>query len=127
MDPQDLVLRWHEEPKYPLTPKQISIRLPIDVAAKVAALCEIYPARTKTEIIADLVAASVDQLVRALPSEKGDYLESESVPGQIRVYQDIGPKGRFLEATERHLRQLEQEVGLDEPIAVPLPQVRMRE
>ena len=54
MEPQDLALYWHDEPKYPLTPKQLSIRLPIDVAAKVAALCEIYPTRTKTEIIADL-------------------------------------------------------------------------
>lgn len=127
MEPQDLVLRWHEETKYPLTPKQISIRLPIDVAAKVAALCEIYPARTKTEIVADLVAASIDQMVRALPSEKGDLLESESVAGQIKVYQDVGPKGRFLDGTARHLRQLESEVGHDEPIPVPLPHVRMRE
>lgn len=127
MDPQDLVTRWHEEPKYPLTPRQISIRLPIDVAAKVSALCEIYPARTRSEIIADLVATSVDQLVRALPSEKGDILEAESVPGQIRVYEDIGPKGRFLKATKDHLRRLEQEVGFTEEIPVSQPQVRMRE
>jgi len=127
MDPQDLVTRWHEEHKYPLTPKQISIRLPIDVAAKVSALCEIYPARTKTEIIADLVAASVEQLIGALPSEKGDLLESESVPGQIRVYEDVGPKGRFLKATAGYLRSLEAEVGYEEPIPVPLPHVRMRE
>ncbi len=127
MEPQDLILRWHDDPKHPLTPKQLSIRLPIDVAAKVAALCEIYPTRTKTEIIADLVASSVDQLVRALPSEKGEFLESESIPGQIRVYQDVGPKGRFLEGTARHLRQLEAEVGLEEPIHVPMPHVRMRD
>jgi hypothetical protein len=125
MEPQDLVHRWHEEPKYPLTPRQISIRLPIDVAAKVAALCEIYPARTKTEIIADLVASSVDQLARALPSEKGDFLEQESTPGGIRIYRDVGPKGRFLEGTARHLRQLEEEVGHPEQIPVPLPHVRM--
>jgi len=125
MEPQDLVHRWHEEPKYPLTPKQISIRLPIDVAAKIAALCEIYPGRTKTEIIADLVASSVDQLVRALPSEKGELLEQESIPGRIKVFQDVGPKGRFLEGTARHLRQLEKEVGHPEPIPVPLPHVRM--
>jgi len=125
MEPRDLVNRWHEEPKYPLTPKQISIRLPIDVAAKVAALCEVFPSRTKSEIIADLVAASVDQLVRELPSEKGDFLENESIPGRKRVFQDIGPKGRFLEGTARHLRQLEKEVGHPEQIPVPFPQVRM--
>ena len=125
MEPQDLVHRWHEEPKYPLTPKQISIRLPIDIAAKVSALCEIYPGRTKTEIIADLVASSVDQLVRALPSEKGDLLEQETASGQVRVYQDVGPKGRFLEGTARHLRQLENEVGHPDPIPVPMPHVRM--
>jgi hypothetical protein len=125
MEPKDLVHRWHEEPKYPLTPKQISIRLPIDVAAKVAALCEVYPVRTKTEIIADLVASSIDQLARALPSEKGELLEDESVPGRIKVYRDVGPKGKFLEGTARHLRQLEKEVGHPEPIPVPLPHVRM--
>ena len=125
MEPQDLVHRWHEDPQYPLTPRQTSIRLPIDVAAKVAALCEIYPARTKSEIIADLVTSSIEQLVRALPSEKGELLEVESVSGQVRVYQDIGLKGRYLEATARHLRHLEQEVGYPEPIPVPLPHVRM--
>lgn len=59
MDPKDLVKVWDAPDHSRLTPKQISIRLPILVAAKISALCDLYPRTTKSQMIGDLLAISV--------------------------------------------------------------------
>ena len=69
MEPRDLLKVWGAPDNSKLTPKQWSIRLPIHVAAKICALCDLYPRKTKTEIIGDLLAIALDQLTEALPDE----------------------------------------------------------
>ena len=69
MDPRDLVKVWDAPDNSRLTPKQWSIRLPIHVAAQINALCALYPRKTKTDIIGDLLATALTQLVEALPAE----------------------------------------------------------
>ena len=69
MEPKDLAEIWGEPDNTRLTSKQISIRLPIHVAAKISAICEMYPRRTKTEIIGDLLAAALDRFAEELLNE----------------------------------------------------------
>jgi hypothetical protein len=69
MDPRDLVKVWDAPDNSRLTPKQWSIRLPIQVAAQINALCALYPRKTKTDIIGDLLATALAQLAEALPGE----------------------------------------------------------
>lgn len=45
-----------------LTPKQYSFRLSIHVAAMVAALCGLYPQKSRTQIITDLLTSALDDL-----------------------------------------------------------------
>jgi hypothetical protein len=71
MEPRDLLKVWDAPDNSRLTPKQWSVRLPIHVAAKICALCDLYPRKTKTEIIGDLLATALDQLTEALPDEPG--------------------------------------------------------
>lgn len=61
IEPQDLIKVWNTLDNSQLTAKQISVRLPLLVSAKISALCEMYPNKTKTEIIGDLLAAVLDQ------------------------------------------------------------------
>ena len=70
MKPEDLVKVWDAPDHSKLTPKQISIRLPIVAAAKIEALCEIFPSKTKSQIIADLIVTALDQVVAALSNRK---------------------------------------------------------
>ncbi len=49
MDPKYLAKVWDAPDHSRLTPKQISIRLPILVAAKVSALCELYPGQARAK------------------------------------------------------------------------------
>jgi hypothetical protein len=123
MDPRDLVKVWDAPDHSRLAPKQISVRLPILVAAKIRALCELYPRTTKSQMIGDLLATALDQVEAALPSEKGKFLCDASGPGDSEepepVYEDIGLKGRFRTLTEKYLRELEKEAGIREPLHVP--------
>jgi hypothetical protein len=139
MKPEDLVKVWDAPDHSKLTPKQISIRLPILAAARIEAFCEMYPSKTKSQIIADLIATALDQVVEALPSKKGkllgpdldsiDYDENlrayvhEDFHGHNAsgIYEDVGPKGKFLRLTKKHLRKLEKEAKIEEPIYCPDP------
>lgn len=62
----DLLKLWGSPDDSKLMQKQWSIRLPIHLAAKISALCVMYPQQTKTEIISDLLATAIDQLEAAL-------------------------------------------------------------
>ena len=48
MKASDLANIWASPDNFRLTSKQSSFRLPVHVAARLAALSEIYPQRTKT-------------------------------------------------------------------------------
>ena len=139
MDPKDLVKVWDAPDHSQLTPKQISIRLPILAAAKIAALCEMYPSKSKSQIIGDLIATALDQVVDTLPSKKGKYLgpdfddlygdpdlepyihseaQQQTVGG---IYEDIGLKGKFLRLYKKHLRELEKDLKIKDPNQCPAP------
>jgi hypothetical protein len=139
MDPKDLVKVWDAPDHSQLTPKQISIRLPILASAKISALCEMYPSKSKSQIIGDLIATALDQVVDALPSKKGKYLGPDAddlyrdpdlepyraLEGHQQevggVYEDIGPKGKFLRLYKKNLRELEKDLKIKEPNFCPNP------
>ena len=43
------------------------MRLPLEDAARVAALAELYPDRSESDILNDMIAAALDDLVRQSP------------------------------------------------------------
>ncbi len=116
MEPSDLPKIWGAPDHSRLTPKQISIRLPIKIAAKISALNDMYPAKSKTEIISDLLASALDQLETALPSKDlGRILGHDPDDGEP-IYEDhSGPLKEFRSKTERYLSDLEKELGMNHP------------
>ncbi len=103
MDPRDLVKIWDAPDHSRLTPKQWSIRLPIQVAARINALCDLYPRKTKTEIIGDLLATALEQLVEALP---GEVRPTSSAGG---ASDGGGLRGRFDRLASQYLVELEND------------------
>ena len=111
MDPKDLVKIWTAPDHSKLTPKQISLRLPIQVTAKISALCDMYPRKTKTEIIGDLLATALEQLEQGLDSTNhnllGHHPETEE-----EIYESYsGPLKNFRTLTDKYLKELEAEIG----------------
>ena len=118
--------QWAAPDNSRLTPKQFSLRFPVHVAAKIAALCEMYPHKNRTQIIADLLAAALDDLEKRLPQALGEPIghEDEHVEMEVARHQGYdyeplyhlgGPRGRFRNAANRHYDELEREMGTDKP------------
>ena len=110
MEPKDLVKIWTAPDHSKLTPKQISLRLPIQVAAKISALCDMYPRKTKTEIIGDLLATALDQLEQTLEMKgtgKSHYVPE--VDEEIFEHY-VGPGATFFDLTQKYLKELEAEI-----------------
>lgn len=117
---------WASPDNTRLTPKQFSLRLPIHVAAKIAALCDMFPQKSRTQIIADLLTSALDDLEQHLPeavgfpiSEQEEYDERKIANhlGQdyVPIFHLGGPRGEFRRLANQHFIELEQELGNEKP------------
>lgn len=102
---RDLLKHWEGKHQPALTAESYDIRLPVEEAARVHALAEMYPGITETDILRDLLAAALAELEAAMPYEPGDRIASEDDFGDP-VYADAGPTPRFLELTRKHKERL---------------------
>jgi hypothetical protein len=117
---------WASPDNTRLTPKQFSFRLPIHVAAKVAALCEMFPQKSRTQIIADLLTSALDELEQNLPEAAGNPISDEDEHNERMVADHLGhdyaplfhlggPRGKFRQLANRHFYELELELGNEKP------------
>lgn len=105
---------WSAPDNTRLTSKQFSFRLPVHVAAKIAALSEMYPHRTRTEIVGDLLATAIDEFLNGLPYRQGEYVGTDPQTGE-EIHRDIGPRAKFWELADKHYMELEREMGNENP------------
>lgn len=103
-----LIQRWEEAGSEELAVREFSVRLPLDDAARIEALAEMYPARSKTQIITELLSAALDAVETAMPYERGSEIISRDELGDP-IYEDVGPTPRFLELSRRHAAVLRNE------------------
>ena len=106
----DLVNLWDKTASGALAPNHYSVRLPIEDAAKLAALEEMYPKRTTEQLITDLLSAALIELESGMPYVKGPRVISEDEMGDP-VYEDRGLTPKFIELTHKHMEKLKQERG----------------
>lgn len=113
MKANELTSYWNTPDNSKLTPKQISIRLPIHVAAKIQALCDMYQQKSRTEIIGDLLTTALEELESSLPI----YEDKSREIGYDHEYQQpeymtYGPLVDFRNLKQKYLNELEKEAGL---------------
>ena len=109
MKASDLVAVWSAADNSRLTSKQSSFRLPVHVAAKLAALAEIYPQKTKTQMVADLLSAALSDLEQELPSLPGKFFVEDEQGKSL--FEATGPAERYRTLTNKHYIELEKELG----------------
>lgn len=120
---------WASPDNTRLTPKQFSLRLPLHVAAKVGALCDMYPQKSRTQIIADLLTSALDELEQNLPEAIGYGLSPEEEHEERMIANHLGheyvqtfllggPRGEFRRLANQHFIGLEQELGNEKPEAL---------
>ncbi|MGD8568270.1 MAG: type 1 pili tip component [Gammaproteobacteria bacterium] len=102
---KSLVAKWEQDASTPLTDCEYSILLPTYEAAKIEALAEMFPGKTRQQIITDLLAAALDELEEAFPYVKGDRVIGQDEFGDPR-YNDAGFTSTLIELTNKHLDKL---------------------
>ena len=101
-----LLERW-KKPAAPVrTAKEYAVRLPLDDAARLHALVELFPGQPIEEILTDLLSAGLDEIAAAMPYERGPKVISRDDQGDP-VYGDIGLTPRFVELTRKFKKNLE--------------------
>jgi hypothetical protein len=101
-----LLDRWKKDLPPARTAQEYAVRLPLDDAARLHALLEMFPGRSLEEIVTDLLHAGLDEIESAMPYEPGPKVISRDDQGDP-VYEDIGMTPRFVELTRRLKRSLE--------------------
>ena len=113
---------WSGPDNSRLTSKQFSFRLPVHIAAKLAALADLYPQKNRTQVVADLLTSALDNLEETLPQSLGNPIskEDEKTERMIadnlnEVYEPLyslgGARARFRNLANDHYLALEKELG----------------
>lgn len=104
-----LLENWRETAAAPRTATEFAVRLPVDDAAQLQALTEMFPGRTTEQLITDLLGVALQEIATAMPYVAGQKVISTDDQGDP-VYEDVGPTPRFMELARRNRKKLEAEV-----------------
>ena len=103
---KDLLDSWRHSAAAPRTASTYAIRLPVDDAAQLAALADMFPGRSSEQLISELLSVALRELAAAMPSVAGPRVISTDEHG-VPVFEDVGPTPRFMELARLHRRALE--------------------
>jgi hypothetical protein len=101
-----LMNSWEKSAAGQLTQEEYRVRLPIEDAAKIAALAEMFPRRIREQLMTDLLSAALDDLVTSLPYIQGDKIIAWDEEGDP-IFEDAGQTPLYLRLTRKHLSRLE--------------------
>jgi hypothetical protein len=105
MNAKHLLTTWTGPDNSRLMRNQTSMRLSVHVAAKISALCEMFPQRSKTQIVNDLLSTALDELEESLENTTpywGPNKEGKDGPTQKTDYDELVAK---------HLEEIELSDG----------------
>jgi hypothetical protein len=117
---RNLLDSWRQSAAAPRTARTYTVRLPIDDAAQLAALADMFPGRSAEQLLTELLSVALKELAAAMPYIAGKRVISTDEQGDP-VYEDIGPTPRFIELARQHRRALE-----DRPRRAPRAKPRRR-
>ena len=119
---------WSSPDNSRLVSKQFSFRLPVHIAAKIAALGEMYPQKNRTQIVADLLSAALDDFEKNLPyktfllsdrEQHDEKMAAEHFGYKFEpVYEMGGARADFRNKVNKHYQEHEKELGNNEPVKV---------
>lgn len=107
---KDLLESWRESAAQPRTATEYAVRLPIDDAARLAALAELFPGRTAEQLITELLATALQEIETSMPYIAGKKVISNDEQGDP-IYEDVGLTPRFVELTRKNRKKLETELS----------------
>ncbi|HET8705579.1 MAG TPA: pilin assembly protein [Pseudomonadales bacterium] len=101
---RELASSWGKASAVETIEKTYTLSVPVSLAAKIAALSEMYQ-QTENEILNDLLIAALAEVESSMPYVKGKKVIGEDECGDP-IFEDIGPTPRFIELSRKHLGHL---------------------
>lgn len=101
----ELIQRWKQASQASAVARPYTVNLPLRDAARIEALHLMYPGRTDSQLMADLIRAALDELEVAMPYVPGNRVIAEDDYGDP-IYEDLGPTPRFYSLSHEILRRL---------------------
>lgn len=102
--------QWRAMDDRRLASKPISLRLPVHVLARINAIAAMFPTKTRSEIMTDLLKVGLDSFEESLPPVHYADDPFEVEPGYI-VVSPTGPTADYQKTANYHYEQLEKELG----------------
>ncbi len=99
-----LLEHWSHTRTPAKTASDYAVRLPIEDAARLHALSDLYPGVTVEQLITDLLSSGLQELEGALPYRPGTNIISRDEQGDP-IYEDIGPTPKYLMLTRKYREQ----------------------
>lgn len=90
-----------------LTRKKYTFRLPLELASRLEALCEMHPSQTRAQLIGDLLGLGLAEVERAR-SGSGGAQQAQPPDLNQPIYLLTGPFSEFHHLTYKHHLALEQ-------------------
>ncbi len=97
---------WQDAAGGPHTVQQYAVRLPVDDAARLHALADIFPSRTPEQLITELLGVALQEVAACIPYVPGQQGISNDEHGDP-LYEDVGLTPRLVELTRQYRRKLE--------------------
>ena len=110
----DLHSLWAAPDNSRVTSRQYSFRLPVHVAAQIEALGEMYPTRSRTQIVGDLLTSALQEVQWSFPKVKGKEWGRDDDTGET-IYEDAGLGTRYRKLANKHYAEIEKELGNEKP------------
>ncbi len=67
---RELAQHWEENAKGRLTQTGYTIHLDVEAAARLAAICDMYPKRHPEELLGELIGAALEELEASFPTSR---------------------------------------------------------
>lgn len=105
MNLRELVNTWESNALGELTKHSFEVRLSIEDAAKIDALSEMYPKRTKEQIITELLSAALIELETSFPYVQGSNVVTTDEEGDP-IFEDVGPTPSYLALAKKYFTKM---------------------
>ena len=102
-----LMQYWEKEFSGQLSDKGYQIKLPEEDAARLEALCEMFPKYPQENLLRDLISSALTEVTSSFPYVKGKEVVALDEEGDP-MYADVGPTPNFLSLTRKHLKLLNE-------------------
>lgn len=106
--------QWRAMDDKRLASKPISTRLPVHVLARLNAISALFPTKTRTDILVDLIKSGLDSFEESLPPVyySPDPVEIDK---DLSVYLPVGANAEYKQRANKEYADLENELGNTNP------------